>query len=676
MKFAEHLSAHITPEWRKQYISYEEMKGLLYLAVEEAPSAESVEPEILTRHFKNFDEQFFHYCDKELKKINTFYSEKLAEATRKYATLSSELKTTLGLIGQRNKPTHLRLGVRNPKKQAIPARKIQELKLAFSEFYLSLILLQNYQTLNFTGFRKILKKHDKLLSVDMGAKWRTENVETSHFYTNKDIDKLINDTEAIVTNELEGGDRQRAMKRLRVPPLGEQQSPWTTFKVGLFSGSFIVLFITVILSAIFHDGNSENLKIAFRLYRGPLLIIEFLFLIGVNVYGWRSSGVNHVLIFELDPRNHLSEQHLMEMSAIFGVIWTLSLLSFLYSPSLSIPAYINPLALTVIMIIFVANPIKVFRHEARFWFLRICGRMFAAPFFHVGFADFWLADQLNSLANALLDFHFLVCFYFTNNNLVDPGVTAQCMEHNYFTRPIVNCIPAWIRFAQCLRRYRDTREAFPHLVNAGKYSTTFFVVIFGTLRSIYKDDYPNQADNPYLYLFIGASIVSSCYAYTWDIKMDWGLFDKAAGDNKFLREEIVYSSTFFYYFAIIEDLVLRFIWALSLYLTEMGYVTSDLMTSVLSPLEVFRRFVWNFFRLENEHLNNCGKFRAVRDISVAPIDSSDQIQMIRMMDEEDGVVNRGKRKQTKKKEEKKLLILEDALDSPKSSDSPISIIHA
>lgn len=45
-----------------------------------------------------------------------------------------------------------------------------------------------------------------------------------------------------------GGDRQRAMKRLRVPPLGEQQSPWTTFKVGLFSGSFIVLVITVILS--------------------------------------------------------------------------------------------------------------------------------------------------------------------------------------------------------------------------------------------------------------------------------------------------------------------------------------------------------------------------------------------------------------------------------------------
>lgn len=47
---------------------------MLYLAIEEAPSSECVEPEHVTRHFKNFDEHFFHYCDRELKKINTFYS--------------------------------------------------------------------------------------------------------------------------------------------------------------------------------------------------------------------------------------------------------------------------------------------------------------------------------------------------------------------------------------------------------------------------------------------------------------------------------------------------------------------------------------------------------------------------------------------------------------------------
>lgn len=199
-------------------------------------------------------------------------------------------------------------------------------------------------------------------------------------------------------------------------------------------------------------------------------------------------------------------------------------------------------------------------------------------------------------------------------------------------------------------------------------------------------------DNPFLFLWIIASVISSCYAYTWDIKMDWGLFDKSAGENKFLREEIVYSSTvswivvvcrflitsilqLFYYFAIIIDFVLRFAWALSFYLTENKIVNSDLMTSILSPLEVFRRFVWNFFRLENEHLNNCGKFRAVRDISVAPIDSSDHAQIIRMMDEEDGVINRRKRKVAKKKEEAKYLLNEDIL-SRLDSSSPSSTIQS
>jgi EXS family len=45
--------------------------------------------------------------------------------------------------------------------------------------------------------------------------------------------------------------------------------------------------------------------------------------------------------------------------------------------------------------------------------------MISAPFFHVGFADFWLADQLNSLVTALMDFQFLLCFYITNGNWVD-----------------------------------------------------------------------------------------------------------------------------------------------------------------------------------------------------------------------------------------------------------------
>lgn len=135
------------------------------------------------------------------------------------------------------------------------------------------------------------------------------------------------------------------------------------------------------------------------------------------------------------------------------------------------------------------------------------------------------------------------------------------MEANFTFRPVVNCLPAWFRFAQCLRRYRDSRDAFPHLVNAGKYSTTFLVVIFATLRSYYASSYENTFDNPFTTLWLLSSVLSSCYAYAWDIKMDWGLFDSNAGENKFLREEIVYSSTVGFlrcvHFAIFYNVLLR-----------------------------------------------------------------------------------------------------------------------
>lgn len=87
--------------------------------------------------------------------------EKLAEAMRKFSTLKSELdllsSSAIKMKDYGKKSDSNRLN--------LPQRKVQELKLAFSEFYLSLILLQNYQNLNFTGFKKILKKHDKVCMI-------------------------------------------------------------------------------------------------------------------------------------------------------------------------------------------------------------------------------------------------------------------------------------------------------------------------------------------------------------------------------------------------------------------------------------------------------------------------------------------------------------------------------
>jgi len=52
-----------------------------------------------------------------------------------------------------------------------------------------------------------------------------------------------------------------------------------------------------------------------------------------------------------------------------------------------------------------------------------------------------------------------------------------------------------------------------------------------------------ESKGPFFYLMIISSVVSTVYGYLWDIKMDWGFFSDNAGDNRFLREEVVYSST-------------------------------------------------------------------------------------------------------------------------------------
>lgn len=76
-------------------------------------------------------------------------------------------------------------------------------------------------------------------------------------------------------------------------------------------------------------------------------------------------------------------------------------------------------------------------------------------------------------------------------------------------------------------------------------------------------------------------------------------------------------------------------------------------------------------RVENELLFP-GNFRAVRDISVAPIDASDQALIIRMMDEPDGVFLVRKRKlgnlslATKKNKENQMS--QQPLLSPKDED--------
>lgn len=107
------------------------------------------------------------------------------------------------------------------------------------------------------------------------------------------------------------------------------------------------------------------------LFRGPFYVVVYLLLMAVNVYGWRRAGVNHILIFEINPRKHLTYSHLLELSAIFGVLTALSVLGFIYAKNLHIPRFWFPLILLITMVLYLILPLPIFHLDSRLWLLKV-----------------------------------------------------------------------------------------------------------------------------------------------------------------------------------------------------------------------------------------------------------------------------------------------------------------
>lgn len=81
------------------------------------------------------------------------------------------------------------------------------------------------------------------------------------------------------------------------------------------------------------------------MYRSVFLLVMMIFLVAINTCGWRSAGVNHVLIFELNPRTHLTFQQVMEVGHDFEVFqWT-------YRDS----TYVLSFFLSIVVSLFISN---------------------------------------------------------------------------------------------------------------------------------------------------------------------------------------------------------------------------------------------------------------------------------------------------------------------------------
>jgi len=92
--------------------------------------------------------------------------------------------------------------------------------------------------------------------------------------------------------------------------------------------------------------------------------------------------------------------------------------------------------------------------------------------------------------------------------------------------------------------------------------------------------------------------------------MDWGL---GRPEFAFLGPRLMYPQKGMYYTIIVLDLVLRFAWVLTLIPPGTGakFALPPYLTAVSMVLELYRRMVWGFLRLEQEHRSNTAGYRRV-----------------------------------------------------------------
>ncbi|KAI9110169.1 hypothetical protein K1719_019210 [Acacia pycnantha] len=391
------------------------------------------------------------------------------------------------------------------------------------------------------------------------------------------------------------------MKSLTSPIQSAMPSPlflWR-FKVLLFLAWGFICCKVGWDSVMRMDANLQNIFIyeAFLYYNPLLLVTMMVWLWGVSLWIFSQSSVSYAKVFDLD-QNHLTHKEIWKCSTWMTIIVPTSMTAYLYLYShgeVSLAAS-QPVLLYIFVAIVLIFPFDIFYLSSRFFFLRTMWRI-AFPLQPITFPDFFLADIFTSMSKVFSDLERSVCRMVNKQVATIAWLEADsvCGSHS-IAIPMVLVLPYLWRLLQCLRQYKDTKER-TCLFNALKYSTAFPVIFLSALK---YHVFPEKWISLYRPLWLLSSVVNSLYSFYWDITRDWDLsnFSRIFKFNKpSLVSNLFYGRKWTYFWVIGSNFLLRCSWTykLSAHLRH-NYLTVFTITA----LEMFRRFQWVFFRVENE----------------------------------------------------------------------------
>lgn len=491
------------------------------------------------------------------------------------------------------------------------------LKLAFKEFYQKLRLLKQYSFMNLSAFAKIMKKYEKITS-QYAARSYMELVDNSYLGSSEEVTGLLVKVENIFAKHFFSANRSEGMKLLR--PKAKREKHRVTFFSGFFSGCSVALLIALVLLMQTRKLINQGERILyldnmFQLYSFFAYVVLHILMYGTDIYFWRRFRVNYPFIFNFKQGTELGYREVVLLGTGLAVS---ALASFLLTFHMSMEAIATnhtnksalaigkliPLGLFVFVQLILFCPFNIVYRSSRIFFLKCIWRCIFAPFYEVTLPDFFMGDQLTSQVQAIRSFEFYICYYCHWDLSQNQSKCHDSQVYNVFYF-IVALVPYWIRCLQCLRRLMDEKDR-THAYNGLKYFTTIVAVI---IRTVYE----LKQERVWLVLALFSSAFAMLYQTYWDIVVDWGLL-RWRSKNFGLRDKMLVSHKSVYFAAMGVNVLLRAAWMQLVLEFQVPGLTKTAISTTITCLEIIRRGIWNFFRLENEHLNNVGKYRAFRSV--------------------------------------------------------------
>ena len=264
---------------------------------------------------------------------------------------------------------------------------------------------------------------------------------------------------------------------------------------GVFCGFLIVCMLVVVVLQYensYSINTDPELKVVFPIFRAPLLLTLYFWLLSWNTYGWNKYNINYKLVFQFNEHYSLVNQQL-KRCAFFTFLWVVSYMWFITDKSMAVSIvdidnnqYI-PLCLWVVLLGYLFFPsTRMFNGQGRLYILRQLKNILFFFIYPCTFVHKFISDQFVSFVAIIKDFTYSACYYqhsFNTDLLEKISISNQCNSaEKLYVGFMAAAIPYLFRLIQCTKTMYQDKSLGVEIFNFVKYFLSFLVALFSFLH--------------------------------------------------------------------------------------------------------------------------------------------------------------------------------------------------